>query len=59
MQEGGGGLSGLVYVRPVVVEVGVQAGVQPANLLVAGLAIVKGLRERGRAVRVALAMNDQ
>ena len=45
MQEGGGGLSDLVYIRHVVVEVGVQAGVQPENPLVAGLAIVKGLRE--------------
>jgi hypothetical protein len=46
LEEGGGGLGGLVYVRHVVVEVGVQAGVQPEDLLVAGLAIVKGLRER-------------
>jgi hypothetical protein len=45
MEEGGGGLGGLADVRDVVVEVGVQAGVQPENLLVAGLAIVEGLRE--------------
>jgi hypothetical protein len=59
MEEGGGGLRGSAYVRQVVVEVGVQTGVQPENLLVAGRTIVKGLRERGRAVRVAFAVNDQ
>jgi hypothetical protein len=47
MQEGRGGGNGLADVRPVVVQVGVQAGVQPEDLLVAGLAVVDGLRERG------------